>query len=150
MKDFISRQWLDLARGQRSFDNLSDLGIAQSAGNAQRDGSLQMVRGDVAHPFPANRRCSGAHDHAAGGVLLQDVFRFEVGVRACDDLWIGQEFLRERAMLRQDSPRFESPGCDICADLAGDLFVNRYRRIVLNVEHGFLILPLRSRRFNVL
>ena len=136
MENFIRCQRLRLGAGQRLFENLRDLIVGQPADDAERDCLPNPLPRDLGHARAANQRGPRCHLHAARRVLLEDAVRFQIGVGPCHDLRIGQQLLCKRAILRQHRSSPQRPGSDVDHHLAGDLLVNRHRRIVLDIEHG--------------
>lgn len=96
----------------------------------------QLNTGRVLQPQPADDGRSFGHLHDPALPLLEHAVPFQIAVGPRHDLRIGHEFLSQSAVLRQLGPGLERPRRDVPPELAGDLLMNRHRRIVLNVDHG--------------
>ena len=135
-------------RDQGMLDGLPDFDVREPGGQPVTNGVAQPLPGEVVNPAAADHVGAGNHFHAAADLLLlEDPFPFEIGVGSRHHLRIRQQLLGELAVIGKDGMRRQVPCGHVRHDLGRDLFMNRRRGIMLDVEHNSMLTPI-MRQFN--
>lgn len=122
--------------GQLLVHGLADIGFGQARPQAAAHRLADALAGRVLLPDPADHGGVRGDFHAARGVFAEHPIPLQVGVGAGHHLGIGQQPLGKGQILRQGRPGFEGPRRDLGNDLAGDLLMDRYGGVGLDIDHG--------------
>jgi hypothetical protein len=114
---------------------LDDLRLDKARGKAPRDRPANILARHFLESVTTEGDSNPGDFHVAGRIRPEHSFPNQLVIGASDDLGIGQQFLGIGAIFRHPGPWFEGARRDVSAQLAGDLLVDGYGRIVLNVYH---------------
>jgi hypothetical protein len=114
---------------------LDDLRLDKARSQSPRDRPAKLLARHLLESLTADADRIPGDFHVAGRIRPQHSFSYQLIIGASDDLRIGQQFLGIGAIFRHPGSWFEGTRRDVGAQLAGDLLVDWYGRIVLNVYH---------------
>jgi len=117
---------------------LDDLRLNKARSQSPCDRPANLLARHLLESMPADADRIPGDFHVAGRIRPEHSFPFQLVIGASDDLRIGQQFLGIGAIFRHPGSWFEGARRDVGAHLAGDLLVDGYWRIVVNVYHDEL------------
>jgi hypothetical protein len=117
---------------------LDDLRLDKACGQSPGDLPANLLTRHLLKSMTADPDRIPSDFHVSGRIRPEHSIPFQLVIGPSDDLRIGQQFLGKGAIFRQPGSWFEGARRDVGAHLAGDLLVDWYGRIVLNVYHDEL------------